>query len=115
MLYKPANTLVTDNFNDGYFNLHNYVYTEGDDVPSRNGSTKEILNFKTVLNQPLRRCVAGYNRNMNIFFLMAEAIWIFKGRRDVEFLDIFNSQMKQYSDDGKYLAGAYGWRLRHQG
>lgn len=115
MIYKEANTLVADNFTDGYFHLHDHVYTEGAFVPSRNGGTKEILNFKTELKKPLNRCVAGYNRNMNIFFLMAEAMWIFKGRRDLEFVEIFNNQMKEYSDGGKYFHAPYGWRLRKYG
>lgn len=115
MLYKEANTLVAKSFNNGYFHLHDYVYTVGDVIHSRNGDTREILNFKTQLTNPLHRCVAGYNRNVNIFFLMAESMWIFKGRRDLEFLEIFNKQMREYSDDGKYFNGAYGWRLRRQG
>lgn len=115
MIHKASNTLIGDNFIDSYFHLHDYLYTEGDTVKSRNGTTKEILNFKTALHKPTNRCIAGYNRNINIFFLMAEAMWIFKGRRDVEFLDIFNSKIKDYSDDGKFFHGAYGWRLRKYG
>lgn len=115
MVHKASNSLIGDNFTDNYFFLHDYLYTEGDTVKSRNGTTKEILNFKTTLHKPTNRCIAGYNRNINIFFLMAEAMWIFKGRRDVEFLDIFNSKIKDYSDDGKFYHGAYGWRLRKYG
>lgn len=115
MLYQEASTLVEKNFVDGYFQLHNQIYTQGDTVASRNGTTKEILNFKTVLTNPLNRCVGGWGRNINIFFLMAESLWIFKGRRDLEFLEIFNKQMKEYSDDGKFFNAAYGFRLRKFG
>jgi thymidylate synthase len=34
------------------------------------------------------------------------------GRRDVEFLDYFNSKMKNYSDDGETFNAAYGHRAR---
>lgn len=115
MIYKEANTLVAANFTDSYFHLHDYLYTQGDTVASRNGTTKEILNFKTTLTNPLNRCVAGYRRNINIFFLLAEAMWIFKGRRDLEFLEIFNSGMKAFSDNGKYFHSPYGFRIRRQG
>jgi thymidylate synthase len=115
MLYQEASTLVEKNFVDGYYQLHNHIYTRGDTVASRNGTTKEILNFKTVLTNPINRCVGGWGRNVNIFFLMAESLWIFKGRRDLEFLDMFNGQMKNYSDDGKTFHSPYGWRMRKFG
>jgi thymidylate synthase len=115
MLYKPANTLVAANFSDDYFFLHNFLYTEGDNVSSRNGNTKELLNFKTTLTKPGNRCVAGYKRNTNIFFLLAEAMWIFNGRRDLELLEIFNSGMKAFSDDGKFFNAPYGFRIRKYG
>jgi thymidylate synthase len=115
MLYRECNTLVTNAFNSDYFRLHNELMKNGATVNSRNGNTKEFLNFKTVLNRPYQSCVGGLNRNPNIFFLLAEAMWIFKGRRDVEFLTIFNKQMADYSDDGKYFHAPYGWRLRRYG
>ncbi len=115
MIYKEANTAVLNHFNDGYFNLHQFLLTEGDMVGSRNGSTRELLNFKTVIKNPVKRCVGGYNRNINIFFLLAEAIWIWAGRRDVAFLDTFNSQLKNYSDDGINYHAPYGWRMRNFG
>ena len=115
MVYKDANTLIAANFNDSYFHLHDHVYINGMDVGSRNGSTKEILNFKTTLTNPGNRCIAGYRRNVNIFFLLAESLWIFNGRRDLEFLEIFNSGMKEFSEDGKFFHAPYGWRIRKFG
>ncbi len=115
MIYKEANTAVLSHFNDGYFNLHQFLLSEGDAVGSRNGSTRELLNFKTVIKNPVKRCVGGYDRNINVFFLLAEAIWIWAGRRDVAFLDTFNSQLKNYSDDGINYHAPYGWRMRNFG
>lgn len=115
MIYKTAETLVCDHFNEDYFNLHQHLMSTGDQTGSRNGSTKEILNFKTVIKNPIKRCVGGNNRNINIFFLLAEAIWIWSGRRDVAFLDTFNSRLKDYSDDGINYHAPYGWRLRNWG
>lgn len=85
------------------------------DIESRNGKTFEALNFKTELTNPLKRCVGTSKRDMNIFFLLAEAMWIWSGKKDVEFLDIFNSNMKQFSDDGVSFHAPYGFRLRHYG
>jgi thymidylate synthase len=115
MIYIDALTCVADHFNDEYFKIHQLLLEQGQQVASRNGATVELLNFKTVIKNPIKRCIGGYNRNINIFFLLAEAIWIFCSRRDVLFLDTFNSQLKQYSDDDVNYHAPYGWRLRNWG
>lgn len=115
MIYKEAATMVCNHFNEEYFDLHQHLLATGEQIGSRNGSTREILNFKTVIKEPMKRCIGGYNRNINVFFLLAEALWIWAGKRDVEFLDTFNSQLKNYSDDGVNYHAPYGWRMRNYG
>ena len=82
---------------------------------SRAGDVREILNAKTVLLEPTKRVTLREGRSTNVFFLLAEALWIFNGKRDVELLTIFNTKMKEYSDDGVTFHAPYGWRLRHWG
>ena len=115
VLAGSMNVMLTDKFNDGYFDLHSLLFKNGNKISSRNGETLELLDFKTIVNNPLARCVGGKGRNINVFFLLAEAIWIWAGRRDVKFLQIFNQQIAEYSDDGKVFHAPYGWRLRHHG
>lgn len=79
---------------------------------SRYGDTKEILNFKTEIANPIARCTGGYGRDINVFFLLAEALWIWSGRKDVGFLTKFNSRMGEFSDDGEVFHAPYGHRLR---
>ncbi len=82
---------------------------------SRGGDVKEILDVKTHITNPYRRCVGGYHRNPNIFFLLAEAMWIACGKKDVNFLTIWNKKMAEFSDDGEIFHAPYGYRLRHWG
>lgn len=109
------NSMVTRDFNRGYFELHKVLVNNGDREPSRYGDTIELLNYKTTILDPYKRCVGGYLRNINIYFLLAEALWIWAGRRDVKFLKIFNSNMDEFSDDGVHFHAPYGWRLRNHG
>ena len=95
--------------------INEQIFKHGNNSDSRNGNTVEYLNWKTEILSPRYRCVGGNNRDMNIFFLLAEAMWIWTGRRDVGFLDMFNSNMKQFSDDGKVFHAPYGFRMRHFG
>lgn len=109
------NTAKCESFNDIYAELNHEMLKIDENVYSRNGVTKELLNFKTVIQNPLKRCVFGYGRNINIAFLIAEALWIFAGKKDLQFLQIFNSRMSDYSDDQNNFHAPYGFRMRNWG
>jgi thymidylate synthase len=110
-----TDSIKGDTFSSMYPVLNRHMLLKAENNDSRNGRTKEIMSFKTSITNPYRRCVGGFERDVNIFFLMAEAIWIFTGKRDVEYLTQFNSRMSDYSDNGKYFHSPYGWRLRNYG
>lgn len=105
----------SNKFENLYFLLSREIVANGSRTGSRNGDTVEYLNFKTIVENPRARCVGGYGRDINVFFLLAEAMWIWTGRKDVEFLNIFNSNMAQFSDDGMTFHAPYGYRMRFQG
>lgn len=115
MLSRELNTSRVNIFSGEYPLINNYLYEEALEQKSRYGDTKEVLDFKLTLTNPTARCVGGQGRDVNIFFLLAEALWIWAGRKDVKFLNIFNSNMEQFSDDGKTFHAPYGFRLRHWG
>lgn len=93
------------------------VYTalqaKGVERSSRNG---RVLMFPEpvtmIFTDPLYRCNFTVNRKANPVFHHMEAMWMLAGRNDVEFLDIFNSNIKNYSDDGVHFNAAYGHRMR---
>jgi thymidylate synthase len=104
----------TDTFSRVYPEINRFILSK-DKQNSRNGAVKEILNFKTQITNPYNRCVGGWKRNINPFFLLAEAAWIFTGQKDVGFLKKFNSNISYFSDDGYVFHAPYGYRLRHWG
>lgn len=63
------------------------------------------------MNYPVLRLP---DRKVNYRFMAAEALWICSGRDDVAFLDTYNPNMKNFSDDGVTLSGAYGPRINPQ-
>lgn len=107
--------IKTDNFSAMYPIINDYIMSNVELSESRDGKVRELLDVKTMLTNPYRRCVGGYKRNINIFFLLTEAMWIVLGRKDVKTLVNFNSNMKNFSDDGKSFHAPYGFRLRHWG
>jgi len=115
MINKDGGVCVTDNFSSEYPLLNQFLVDNGKEQKSRYGDTKELIDFKLVIKDPLKRCVGGFGRDTNIFFLLAEALWIWAGRSDVEFLTIFNSRMSEFSDNGQTFHAPYGFRLRKYG
>lgn len=104
-----------ETFSRVYPQINEYVMNNSEWKESRDGKVKEILDFKTQILNPYRRLVGCKARCENPFFLLAEAMWIFDGRKDLRFLSHFNSNMRNFSDDGKVFHAPYGFRLRHWG
>lgn len=66
----------------------------------------------TTYTKPHRRVLYSPARDANPFFHLMEALWMLAGRNDVAFPSRFAKQIAQYSDNGKIMWGAYGWRWR---
>jgi thymidylate synthase len=84
--------------------------------PSRNGDVLMIAEPVTITySHPLERILFNEARDCNPYSLLYEALWMLAGRNDVEPLAYYTKQFREYSDDGKVLNGAYGYRWRKAG
>jgi len=81
---------------------------------TRNGRVKKFAGTTTVVtySNPKDRVLLNRSRDCNPFFHLYEALWMLAGRDDVEPLKYYNSNMVNYSDDGKTFNAAYGKRWR---
>ena len=80
---------------------------------SRNGTTYEALEpVTTVYNRPCERVCLINQRDANPFFHFIESLWMLAGRKDLKPLTYFVKSMEDFSDDGKTLWGAYGYRWK---
>lgn len=85
------------------------------EAESRNGKVFRIpIPVVITYTNPLERVLLIKARDANPFFHLFESIWMLTGSRDLEPLLYFNSRMKEFSDDGKVLKGAYGYRWKRQ-
>jgi len=69
----------------------------------------------TVYEHPEERVVFHEARDYNVAFVLYEALWMLAGRQDVAPLLRYVKDFDKYSDDGKTLHGAYGYRWLHTG
>lgn len=91
-----------------------FIEDVGDEVEVRGRKTKEVLNAITEITEPWHHCILIPSRRWNPWLALSEAMWILAGRNDVATLLPYNSRIIDYSDDGKTLYGAYGFRFYDQ-
>jgi thymidylate synthase len=65
--------------------------------------------------RPWERVLLNFRRDANPFFHLFESMWMLAGRNDLAPLLYYVSTFGDFSDDGRTLNGAYGYRWRHKG
>ena|SRR3990167_7580894 len=104
--------VVEDNTITGiYKKLLSLILENGIEVSPRGLMTKEIHPACAVLTLPCNNIVISEARAINPLFMIDEFAWIFNNMNDVEYISRFNKAMKNFSDDGITMHGAYGRRL----
>jgi thymidylate synthase len=64
------------------------------------------------IRNPLSRWITIPERKWNFCLPYAESLWLALGRNDLEFIKCYLPKMNDFSDDGFFLRGGYGPRLR---
>lgn len=82
----------------------------------RDQQTKEVLNANITLRNPRARLITSPTRNVNYGFAAGEFTWYWTGRNDLEYIQRYNTRLKNFSDDGLTLNSGYGKRIfgRHR-
>lgn len=91
-----------------------WLHAAGIPESSRNGPVLVAPGSVAVsYTHPRERVLFNALRDCNPYFHLFESLWMLGGREDVDFPAQFNPRMRDYSDDGRTLHGAYGHRWRH--
>lgn len=89
------------------------LQTDGIKRDSRNGSVLVYPTaVATVYSHPSEKVVFWPQRDYNVAFALYEALWMLAGRNDLAPLQRYVKTFDAFSDDGKTLHGAYGYRWR---
>lgn len=101
------------NVNDALPQALDYLKGYGQPMRSRGGDViVSPYPVSIVYQEPRERVLFHPARDANPFFHIFESLWMLAGRNDVAFPASFVKRMKEYSDDGNTLHGAYGYRWR---
>ncbi|MDD2635508.1 MAG: thymidylate synthase [Bacteroidales bacterium] len=91
----------------------NLLLDEGVERKTRGFNCKELPEpFMFKITNPTSRLVTISERKWNPILPFAESLWLALGRNDLELIGHYLRNMKDFSDDGFYLRGGYGPRLR---
>ena len=88
------------------------LLTDGDEITSRAGVTKELTHIGITLTHPWRRELLCPGRKPNIAAQIVEAAWVLAGRDDLDLLGKYLPRAYDFSDDGETWRAGYGKRLR---
>jgi len=69
--------------------------------------------FVFKINNPTARWITIFERKWNVSLAYAESLWLALGRNDLEFICNYLNRLIDFSDDGLYMRGGYGPRLRY--
>jgi len=105
--------ITADNVNNALSDGLWWLKTAGVEEDSRNG--RVLVAPGPVITEylnPRERVLFSPLRDANPFFHFMEGLWMLAGRNDLEWPVYFNKRFSEYSDDGKTIHGAYGYRWR---
>jgi hypothetical protein len=108
-----GHVITAPNPDDGLHDALWYLKECGLITNSRNGRVVRAPGPVLIqYERPDRRVLFSPLRDANPFFHFFEGLWMLNGSNDVESVSRFAKQMSAFSDDGKTLHGAYGYRWR---
>jgi len=99
--------------NETYRYLLETILLSKSSVAPRGQGTREYLGFTTKVDMQYPIMTIP-SRKLNYRFMAAEAYWILTGQQGLNELTPYCERMKQFSDDGMTLSGAYGPRFLSQ-
>lgn len=105
--------ITARNVNDALLKGIDHLEIEGEWRESRAGRVIESISpVTTTYLKPNERVLFSKERDANPFFHFLEGLWMLNGENDVETVAFYVKRMADFSDDGIYLNGAYGYRWK---
>ena len=105
--------IIADTLDELYCKAIDEVLYFGSFQTARGLTFKECIFQHLMLTNPRARILQNPLRNFRKRFMVAEFIWMMSGKCNLDQIEFYNKKMRDFSDDGISLHGAYGPRLRH--
>lgn len=103
--------IVGKTFAEVYEKLLKNVLENGEEVEPRGKLTKEVIQETFCIEDPNYSLIDIPGRNFSLVHAILESLLLVTTNDTVKVAGHFNERIKNYSDDGKVLYGAYGRRI----
>jgi thymidylate synthase len=104
--------LSFENINEMQLYLLELLKVSGDVVTTRGLKTLEMTPVYLRLNNPRKRCTTLKKRKWNFPFAIGELCWHMAGSNQLEFIEYYAKQWKNFSEDGKNIKNScYGNKI----
>lgn len=103
--------IVADGINGAWLEVMNSLNKKGIEQSPRGKANKEILDMSVEIKNPKKRILSLPIRKTSLPFAFGELMWYLSGRNDLYMMSYYSKNMKNFSDDGKTLNSAYGYRI----
>ena len=102
------------NLGSAWFDLLGRLFDVKNPIKPRGISCYEITGVTLFLEDAKQNIIVSDHRALNYRFMVAEWLYIWFGHDDVATIARYNSNIAQFSDNGKDFNGAYGPPVRNQ-
>lgn len=96
---------------DMYHDMSHRMFEEGSKVCPRNQETYELIAPEIHIEFPSASLAYLKERKFNLVYSLVESLLLISKTNEAKYWTKFNPRMINYSDDGKTLSGAYGYRI----
>ena len=103
--------IEAENANSSWVQIMSYLRLYGKECSPRGQNIKEILGFSICINNPLDRIIYSPSRKMSMSYAVGEFIYYITGNNTLNFIQYYSKQFKNFTDDGKTINSAYGYRI----
>lgn len=102
----------SDSLEDIHKTLMSALYDDFDfESAPRGKPIRELIAASFTLTNPRNRIITSPARNVNYGFAVGELCWYIRGDNDLQTMQYYNKRMSQFSNDGKTINSAYGYRM----
>lgn len=103
--------IYAEGINDAWLKVIKELNDNGKEYSPRGLKINEILNMSVVIDNPKKRVLTLPVRKASLPYMFGEFLWYMEARNDLATMKYYSSIMDRFSDDGKTLNSAYGYRM----
>jgi thymidylate synthase len=102
---------IVESANEAWMHIIMDLNDGGRECSPRGLKIKEVENYSICIKNPKKRIITNPLRRMSLPYAFGELLWYLSARNDVAMMEYYSKRMRNFSDDGKTLNSAYGYRI----